>query len=78
VKVTPWIDARFQKEFSDDTDIQAADYHNTSGHNTTMGMFGAGVNATLAHDLSVNTGIYYGTGDVDNDASVQAGLSYSF
>ncbi len=78
VQITPWVDARFQKEFSDDTDIQAADYHNTQGHNNTMGMFGAGINATVAHNFSVNTGIYYGTGDVDNDASVQAGLSYSF
>jgi len=78
VQITPWLDARFQKEFSDDTDIQAADYHNTNGHNNGMGMFGAGVNATIAHNFSVNTGIYYGSGDVDNDASVQAGLSYSF
>ncbi len=78
VQITPWVDARFQKEFSDDTDIQAADYHNTNGHNNSMGMFGAGVNATIAHNFSVNTGIYYGSGDVDNDASVQAGLSYSF
>lgn len=78
VKVMPWIDARFQKEFSDDTDIQAADYHNTSGHNNTMGIFGAGINATIAHNFTLNTGVYVGTGDVDNDASVQAGMSYSF
>lgn len=78
VQVMPWIDARFQKEFSDDTDIQAADYHNTAGHNNTMGIFGAGINATIAHNFSVNTGVYVGTGDVDNDASVQAGMSYSF
>ncbi|MFY9995927.1 MAG: autotransporter domain-containing protein [Leclercia sp.] len=78
VQVMPWLDMRVQKEFSDDTDIQAADYHNTEGHNNSMGMFGAGVNATVAHNFSVNTGIYYGTGDVDNDASVQAGMSYSF
>ncbi len=78
VQIMPWLDVRMQKEFSDDTDIQAADYHNTEGHNNSMGMFGAGVNATIAHNFSVNTGIYYGTGDVDNDASVQAGMSYSF
>ncbi|QMR82862.1 autotransporter domain-containing protein [Enterobacter roggenkampii] len=78
VKVMPWIDARFQKEFSDDTDIQAADYHNTSGHNNTMGIFGAGINATIAHNFTLTTGVYVGTGDVDNDASVQAGMSYSF
>jgi len=78
VAIMPWLDVRVQKEFSDDTDIQAADYHNTEGHNNSMGMFGAGVNATIAHNFSVNTGIYYGTGDVDNDASVQAGMSYSF
>jgi len=78
VKVMPWIDARFQAEFSDDTDIKAADYHNTSGHNNTMGIFGAGVNATIAHNFTLNTGVYLGTGDVDNDASVQAGMSYSF
>lgn len=78
VQIMPWVDARVQKEFSDDTDIQAADYHNTEGHNNSMGMFGAGVNATIAHNFSLNTGIYYGTGDVDNDASVQAGMSYSF
>lgn len=78
VQVMPWIDARFQKEFSDDTDIKAADYHNTAGHNNTMGIFGAGINATIAHNFAVNTGIYVGTGDVDNDASVQAGMSYSF
>lgn len=74
----PWIDARFQKEFSDDTDIQAADYHTTSGHKNTMGIFGAGINATIAHNFTLNTGVYVGTGDVDNDASVQAGMSYSF
>nr|WP_286088407.1 autotransporter outer membrane beta-barrel domain-containing protein [Enterobacter bugandensis] len=78
VKVMPWIDARFQKEFSDNTDIQAADYHNTSGHNNTMGIFGAGINATIAHNFTLNTGVYVGTGDVDNGASVQAGMSYSF
>ena len=78
VKVIPWIDARFQKEFSDNTDIQAADYHNTSGHNNTMGIFGAGINATIAHNFTLTTGVYVGTGDVDNDASVQAGMSYSF
>jgi len=78
VRVMPWIDARFQKEFSDNTDIQAADYHNTSGHNNAMGIFGAGINATIGHNFSVNTGVYVGTGDVDNSASVQAGMSYSF
>ncbi len=78
VQVMPWVDARFQQEFSDDTDIKAADYHNTSGHNNTMGIFGAGVNATIAHNFTINTGVYVGTGDVDNDASVQAGMSYSF
>ncbi|WP_436859131.1 autotransporter domain-containing protein [Citrobacter tructae] len=78
VQVMPWIDARFQKEFSDDTDIKAADYHNIAGHNNTMGIFGAGINATIAHNFTLNTGVYVGTGDVDNDASVQAGLSYSF
>ncbi|HDS6852214.1 TPA: autotransporter domain-containing protein [Enterobacter cancerogenus] len=78
VQVMPWVDARFQKEFSDDTDIKAADYHNTSGHNNAMGIFGAGINATIAHNFSLNTGVYVGTGDVDNDASVQAGMSYSF
>jgi len=78
VQVMPWIDARFQQEFGDDTDIKAADYHNTSGHNNTMGIFGAGVNATIAHNFTLNTGVYVGTGDVDNDASVQAGMSYSF
>ncbi|MCI1897082.1 MAG: autotransporter domain-containing protein [Enterobacter sp.] len=78
VQVMPWIDARFQKEFSDDTDTQAADYHNTAGHNNAMGIFGAGVNATIAHNFTLNTGVYVGTGDVDNDASVQAGMSYSF
>ncbi|MCB5948741.1 autotransporter domain-containing protein [Enterobacter sp. TCD1-1] len=78
VKVMPWIDARFQKEFSDNTDIQAADYHNTAGHNNTMGIFGAGINATIAHNFTLTTGVYVGTGDVDNDASVQAGMSYSF
>lgn len=78
VQVMPWIDARFQKEFSDDTDIKAADYHNTAGHNNAMGIFGAGINATIAHNFSLNTGVYVGTGDVDNDASVQAGMSYSF
>ncbi|EMM6516320.1 autotransporter domain-containing protein [Enterobacter ludwigii] len=78
VQMMPWIDARFQKEFSDDTDIQAADYHTTTGHNNTMGIFGAGINATIAHNFTLNTGVYVGTGDVDNDASVQAGMSYSF
>lgn len=78
VQLMPWIDARFQKEFSDDTDIKAADYHNTTGHNNTMGIFGAGINATIAHNFTLNTGVYVGTGDVDNDASVQAGMSYSF
>lgn len=78
VQIMPWLDVRVQKEFSDDTDIKAADYHNTDGHNNSMGMFGAGVDATIAHNFSLNTGIYYGTGDVDNDASVQAGMSYSF
>ena len=78
VTVMPWVDARFQKEFSDDTDIKAADYHNTAGHNNSMGIFGAGINASIAHNFTLNTGVYVGTGDVDNDASVQAGMSYSF
>ena len=43
-----------------------------------MGIFGAGINATIAHNFTLTTGVYVGTGDVDNDASVQAGMSYSF
>lgn len=78
VELYPWLDARYQTEFSDNTDIKAADYHNTDGHNTSMGIFGAGINTTIGNNFSVNTGVYFGTGDVDNDASVQAGLSYQF
>ncbi|WP_333849670.1 autotransporter domain-containing protein [Leclercia sp.] len=78
VELYPWADARYQTEFSDNTDIKAADYHNTSGHNTSMGIFGAGINTTIGNNFSVNTGVYFGTGDVDNDASVQAGISYQF
>ena len=78
VELYPWADARYQTEFSDDTDFKAADYHNTDGHNTSMGIFGAGINATIGKDLSFNTGVYFGTGDVDNNASVQAGVSYHF
>ena len=78
VELYPWVDARYQTEFSDNTDIKAADYHNTDGHNTSMGIFGAGINTTIGKNFSVNTGVYFGTGDVDNDASVQAGLSYQF
>lgn len=78
VELYPWLDARYQTEFSDNTDIKAADYHNTNGHNATMGIFGAGINTTIGKDFSLNTGVYFGTGDVDNDASVQAGVSYHF
>ncbi|HCN95416.1 MAG TPA: autotransporter domain-containing protein, partial [Leclercia sp.] len=78
VELYPWADARYQTEFSDNTDIKAADYHNTDGHNTSMGIFGAGINTTIGNNFSVNTGVYFGTGDVDNDASVQAGISYQF
>ena len=78
VELYPWVDARYQTEFSDNTDIKAADYHNTDGHNTSMGIFGAGINTTIGKDLSLNTGVYFGTGDADNDASVQAGISYQF
>ncbi|WP_065358369.1 autotransporter domain-containing protein [Kluyvera georgiana] len=78
VELYPWLDARYQTEFSDNTDIKAADYHNTDGHNATMGIFGAGINTTIGKDFSLNTGVYFGTGDVDNDASVQAGVSYHF
>lgn len=78
VELYPWVDARYQTEFSDNTDIKAADYHNTNGHNATMGIFGAGINTTIGKDFSLNTGVYFGTGDVDNDASVQAGMSYYF
>lgn len=78
VELYPWVDARYQTEFSDNTDIKAADYHNTNGHNATMGIFGAGINTTIGKDFSLNTGVYFGTGDVDNDASVQAGMSYHF
>lgn len=34
--------------------------------------------ATVNKNVSLNAGGYYGTGDVDNDASVQAGLSMRF
>jgi hypothetical protein len=78
VELYPWADARYQTEFSDNTNIKAADYHNTDGHNTSMGIFGAGINTTIGNNFSVNTGVYFGTGDVDNDASVQAGISYKF
>ena len=78
VALYPWLDARYQTEFSDNTNIKAADYHNTDGHNATMGIFGAGINTTIGNDFSLNTGVYFGTGDVDNDASVQAGMSYHF
>lgn len=78
VELYPWLDARYQTEFNDNTDIKAADYHNTNGHNATMGIFGAGINTTIGKDFSLNTGVYFGTGDVDNDASVQAGVSYHF
>ncbi|MEB6377621.1 autotransporter domain-containing protein [Leclercia adecarboxylata] len=78
VELYPWVDARYQTEFSDNTDFKAADYHNTDGHNTSMGIFGAGINTTIGNNFSLNTGVYFGTGDVDNDASVQAGISYQF
>lgn len=78
VELYPWLDARYQSEFSDDTDIKAADYHNTDGHNATMGIFGAGINTAIGKNFTLNTGVYFGTGDVDNDASVQAGMSYHF
>ena len=78
VELYPWLDARYQTEFSDNTDIKAADYHNTNGHDTKMGIFGAGINTNIGKDFSLNTGVYFGTGDVDNDASVQAGMSYHF
>ncbi|MGZ0749283.1 autotransporter outer membrane beta-barrel domain-containing protein [Kluyvera sichuanensis] len=78
VALYPWLDARYQTEFSDNTNIKAADYHNTDGHNAKMGIFGAGINTTIGNDFSLNTGVYFGTGDVDNDASVQAGMSYHF
>ncbi|MEB2419491.1 autotransporter domain-containing protein [Citrobacter sp. R-1.5.2] len=78
VELYPWVDARYQTEFSDNTDITAADYHNSDGNNMSMGIFGAGINTTIGKDFSLNTGVYFGTGDVDNDASVQAGISYHF
>lgn len=78
VALYPWLDARYQAEFSDNTNIKAADYHNTDGHNAKMGIFGAGINTTIGNDFSLNTGVYFGTGDVDNDASIQAGMSYHF
>lgn len=78
VQLMPWLDARYQTEFNDDTDLKAADYHSTSGHNQKAGIFGAGMTATVNKNVSFNAGVYYGTGDVDNDASVQAGLSMRF
>lgn len=76
--LTPWLDMRYQGQFSDNTDIRAADYHNTDGHNLSLGILGAGISATIAHSVALNTGVYFGTGDVDNNASVQAGISYRF
>ncbi len=78
VELYPWVDARYQTGFSDNTDIIAADEHNTDGHNTLMGIFGAGINTTIGNNFSLNTGLYFVTGDVENDASVQAGISYPY
>ncbi|MCE9983902.1 hypothetical protein LZ656_16145 [Leclercia adecarboxylata] len=78
VELYPWVDARYQTEFSDNTDIKAADEHNTDGHNISTGIFGAGNNTTIGNNFSLNTGLYFVTGDVENDASVQGGISYPF
>ncbi|WP_262364795.1 hypothetical protein [Leclercia adecarboxylata] len=43
-----------------------------------MGIFGAGINTTIGNNFSLNTGLYFVTGDVENDASVQAGISYPY
>ncbi len=78
VELYPWVDARYQTEFSDNTDIKAADEHNTDGHNISTGIFSAGINSTIGNNFSLNMGLYFDTGDVDNDASVQGGISYPF
>lgn len=76
--IMPWADARYISEFSDDTDISAADYRDKSGHNQKMGIFGAGVNVGVTKNLHFTSGIYTGAGDVNNSVSVQAGLNYNF
>ncbi|ENO0459905.1 autotransporter domain-containing protein [Salmonella enterica] len=78
ISLMPWADAHYQAEFSDDSDFTAADYHMSEGNNQKVGMFGLGVNAGLNKDLTFNFGTWYGTGDVDSDVSVQAGLNYHF
>jgi len=72
VELYPWVDACYQTGFSDNTAIKAADEHNTDGHNFSTGIFGAGINTTIGNHFSLNTGLYFVTGDVENDASVQA------
>ncbi|YCI80700.1 autotransporter outer membrane beta-barrel domain-containing protein [Enterobacteriaceae bacterium] len=78
IRVLPWLDARYVTEFNDNTSLTAADYAVTSGHNQKMGMFGAGANLAITRDLYFTSGIYTGTGDVDNSVSLQAGLSFDF
>ena len=78
VRVLPWIDARYVTEFNDDTAITAADYTLHAGHNQKMGLLGIGANLGITRDLWFSSGIYTGTGDVDNSVSVQAGLSFDF
>ncbi|AMH12954.2 autotransporter outer membrane beta-barrel domain-containing protein [Citrobacter sp. FDAARGOS_156] len=78
ISLMPWADARYQAEFSDNSDFTAADYHMSEGNNQKLGIFGLGVNAGLNKDLTFNVSTYYGTGDIDSDVSVQAGLNYHF
>ncbi|WP_144884540.1 hypothetical protein [Leclercia adecarboxylata] len=78
VELYPWVDARYQTGFSDNTDIIAADELNTDGLNISTDIFDAGINTAIGNNFSLNTGLYCVTGDVENDASVQAGISYPF
>ena len=78
VELYPWVDARYQTGFSDNTDIIAADELNTDGLNISMDIFDAGINMAIGNHFSLNTGLYFVTGDVENDASVQGGIRYPF
>ena len=78
IHVMPWADAHYQAEFADNSDFTAADYHMDEGNNQQLGVFSLGVSAGMSKDLTFNVGTYYGTGDVDSDLSVQAGLNYHF
>ncbi|QFH49827.1 hypothetical protein [Leclercia adecarboxylata] len=78
VELYPWVDARYQTGFSDNTDIIAADELNTDGLNISMDIFDAGINTAIGNHFSLNTGLYFVTDDVENDARVQGGISYPF